>query len=50
MQCKDCNNLGEKVACAECSEGYGWPCLIDKDGMHVNPEMRACVDFKKKPR
>jgi len=44
-QCKDCENLGERVACDECAGGYGWKCKADKHGQHVHRDMGACVDF-----
>lgn len=44
-QCKDCGNLGEKVACLECAGGYGWKCKADKHGQHVHRLMGACIDF-----
>lgn len=44
-QCRDCGNLGEKVACEDCVGGYGWKCKADKHGQHVHRLMGACIDF-----
>ena len=48
MHCSDCGNLGEKVACNDCAEGFGWKCKADRHGQHVHKDMAACRDFKDK--
>lgn len=45
-RCGDCKYFGDVVSCRSCG-GTGWLCNAKTD-VHVNPDTRACVKFRKR--